>query len=363
VVEIEATWWAAWREPGGRYHRERFEGADARARAVKAEGEARRALRAGTYVAPPVEHKGSLTELFELYFNAIKHKRKAKNLKREQGAAKRVTNGFGMELPINRVSSAAVEGYRRKRTDDGRAVATTNRELAVLAAALSWAVDQGWLAAKPKIAMPNPQNERLEFLTREEAAAVILAAKGPWRSLFRAAFATGMRRGELLAMRWEWINERTGLIHVPTEVTKNGRARHIPINADMLDVLADARADAYSGAGVFHHPNGKPLTGSATWNEWARTLRKAGVRHVPFHAARHTFASWMVQAGVDLNKVRELLGHRSFVMVLRYSHLRPDHLRAAVDAACITNSEPASAPAHRGESPNVVHLTVAKVQS
>ncbi len=351
TVAIEGAWWAAWREPSGRYHRERFIGPSARARAVEAEGKARQAIKAGDYRGVAPDAPSTLGELFELYLQSIAHKRRPANLANERHVARYLTDAIGAGLAPGKITTATAETYRTRETERGLAPATINRRLALLRVALGWARSRGWVSSVPEIKNVNPHNERVDFYTREEAAAIIMAAEPPWRNAIRAAFATGLRRRELLSMRWEWINDAAGVVNVPAEATKNHRARFIPINADLRAVLDEQRRLAVPGAPVFHYGDGRPLPASSTcYFAWCRAAAKAGVRRLPFHSARHSFASWMAQAGVDLNRIRELLGHQSFRMVQRYSHLRPDHLRDAVDAACLSTSGPneaeAAEPAH-----------------
>jgi integrase len=110
---------------------------------------------------------------------------------------------------------------------------------------------------------------------------------------------------------------------------KSGQTRQIPLNDHARDVLKAWRsADAKRDDRVFTGRDGERLTDIKT--AWARITKEAKVQAFRFHDLRHTFASKLVQVGIDLNTVRELLGHADIKMTLRYSHLAPEQRRAAV---------------------------------
>ncbi|MBN2498258.1 MAG: site-specific integrase [Deltaproteobacteria bacterium] len=327
-------WHASWREPSGKYHRERFEGADGRAKAVAAEAEARKLIRSGCYQGAPTDAPGTLGALLALHLEHVRPGRRPRNVANLGSMHKVLIGSLSPDLPLAKLGTAALEAYRQGRADAGRATATINRELAALSAALRWALSKGWIQRMPRFEMPPPRNEQTEFLSRDEVARVLLVANEPMRSLFRFAAATGCRQGEILALRWSWISERTRMLNLPADATKNGRSRHVPLNTDALEALAVRRREA-CGELVFHRGDGEALNSAVAWRAWANALKAAGVRHVRFHALRHTYASWLAEAGVDLNRIRELLGHRSLGQVMRYSHLRPEHLAAAAELACL----------------------------
>jgi integrase len=111
---------------------------------------------------------------------------------------------------------------------------------------------------------------------------------------------------------------------------KSGLTRYVPLNTDARDVLRAWRREGSDGADdlVFPGPQGERMFSLKTaWQKIATTAKLDGFT---FHDLRHTFASKLVQAGVDLNTVRELLGHADIKMTLRYSHLAPEHKAAAV---------------------------------
>ena len=139
-----------------------------------------------------------------------------------------------------------------------------------------------------------------------------------------------MRFGELTALRWMDVDSSLALVTVRGSEAKSGRTRHIPLNREALEVLRTCQHNPDDPARpVFPGRDGETrLVDIKT--SWAAILRKAQITHFRFHDLRHTFASKLVMAGVDLNTVRELLGHADIKMTLRYAHLAAEHKAAAV---------------------------------
>lgn len=137
------------------------------------------------------------------------------------------------------------------------------------------------------------------------------------------AINTGLRRGELLSLRWADVDLGSKLLTVRADKAKSGKQRHVPLNAEAHAVLQAWKQQADGDAQVFQPADVKTA--------WASLLDRAGVAGFRFHDLRHTFASKLVTKGVDLNTVRELLGHGDIKMTLRYAHLAPAHLAAAVE--------------------------------
>lgn len=137
------------------------------------------------------------------------------------------------------------------------------------------------------------------------------------------AVNTGMRRGELLSLEWSDVNLVARIITVQAKNAKSGKQRHIPMNAEAYSVLSKWRAQTAGAGQVFDPQDIK--------KGWGSLLAAAKIEQFRFHDLRHHFASKLVMAGVDLNTVRELLGHSDITMTLRYAHLGPEHLKAAVE--------------------------------
>lgn len=152
------------------------------------------------------------------------------------------------------------------------------------------------------------------------------------KPLVLVALNTGLRRGELLGLSWGAVNLAAKIVTVTGGNAKSGNTRRIPLNSEALDVLTRwHRRHGRPGKDqlVFPGPDGERMKQIST--AWKTLMKLAGLIDFRFHDCRHHFASWLVQKGVDLNTVRELLGHADILMVLRYAHLAPHNLRLAVD--------------------------------
>ena len=145
------------------------------------------------------------------------------------------------------------------------------------------------------------------------------------------AVNTGLRRGELLKLRWRDVELSRQMLTVRGAGAKTGQTRHVPLNSEAIQVMKAWRPMALEPEWCVFvgSESSKPLV--AIKKGWAAVLKAAKVKSFRFHDLRHTFASKLVMAGVDLNTVRELLGHKSIAMTLRYAHLAPEHKAAAVE--------------------------------
>lgn len=187
----------------------------------------------------------------------------------------------------------------------------------------------------PKIHMPKFDNRRIRFLSPDEAEKLLNELKTRsevWHDLALFALSTGLRRGEILALIPAQINVAAKTCSIMD--SKSFRGRSVPLNPAALEV-ARKYLNTHAG-GMLFSEKGVPV------NPYARHFRNAvaacgfnrGVTdrraQVCFHSLRHTFASWLVQAGTPLSLVGNLLGHASHRMTLRYAHLSPGQGQQAV---------------------------------
>ena len=141
---------------------------------------------------------------------------------------------------------------------------------------------------------------------------------------------TGMRKGEVFKLTWSNVDFKMKQLTVAAPTAKNGKVRHIPLNSEALDLLIEWKLqDLKDSKYVFANKDGVPFDNVK--KGWAKILKAAQIDDFRWHDLRHHFASKLVMAGVNLNTVRDLLGHSSYAMTLRYAHLSAGHKAEAVE--------------------------------
>ena len=167
---------------------------------------------------------------------------------------------------------------------------------------------------------------RVRFLEREEIIKLLSNCSKKLRPIIVLALFTGFRRGEIFNLKWRDIDFRRNIITLLD--TKNGEKREVPMNEQVKTALIRVRKHPESEY-IFCGQDGKPCHDIR--KSFFTLLNKSGIKDFRFHDLRHTFASHLVMSGVDLNTVRELMGHKDMTMTLRYSHLAQSHKQRAVD--------------------------------
>jgi len=205
-------------------------------------------------------------------------------------------------------------------------VASVNRELCLLKHMFKKALEWKKIKENPLEDVRNFKgaNKRIRYLMPDEIQALLSNCDGLMRGLLRpfviVALHTGARKGELQHLRWSEVNFDLGNISLLE--TKNGDRRDIPMNETVRETLEglDRSRDL-----VFPNRNGKVIDNTQIHLSFHEALKRSRIEDFKIHDLRHTFASNLVMAGVQLNDVRELLGHRKMEMTMRYAHLSPKH--------------------------------------
>ncbi|MDO8674758.1 MAG: site-specific integrase [Candidatus Omnitrophota bacterium] len=220
-----------------------------------------------------------------------------------------------------------IEDFKLERSKTA-SPATVNRELATLKTLFNKAVLWDKLKETPAKAVTflREPKGRVRFLEREEIVKLLSNCNKKLRPIVVVALNTGMRRGEILGLKWSDVDLKRAILTLHD--TKNGEKREVYINEQVKTALIRIPRNAQSPY-VFCGSNGKPYQ-DVRKSFWT-ALRKSDIKEFHFHDLRHTFASQLVMAGIDLNTVRELLGHKDIRMTLRYSHLSASHKKHAVD--------------------------------
>ncbi len=226
---------------------------------------------------------------------------------------------FG-KFEIRSITPLDIEKFRAKRLEAGNSKSTTNRFLTLLKKMINLAIDWGYLDNNPatKVKMfAEHDNLKEKVLSDEEEQKLLYASPDHLRPIIIMALNTGMRRGEILNLKWQDVDFERRIISV--KKTKSGRTRSIPINDSLLNILEDLDQN---GDKVF------PYTYIQT--AFQNSRRRAGLHDVRFHDLRHTFASRLVANGVDIVTVQQLLGHQSITTTERYTHSNIEQKRKAV---------------------------------
>jgi site-specific recombinase XerD len=238
-----------------------------------------------------------------------------------------------LDTPLDKITALDVERWRAKQVERGLSNQTINRDVSSIKASFNRAVDWGLLTVNPLAKVRKARVDdclKVRYLTeaeevrlraaieaREERRRVERDSANHWRSergyvllpslrdivftdhvkpLILLSINTGCRRGELFDLTWSNIDLDRRILTVTGATAKSRRTRHIPLNSS-----------------------------------WRRLLKEAQISDFRWHDMRHHFASRLAMGGVDLNTIRELLGHSDYTMTLRYAHLAPEFKLKAVE--------------------------------
>jgi integrase len=305
---------------------------------------------------------------------------------------------FG-EKPIGDISKDDIEEFVASCLDNDQSIKSTRNYLGFLHSIFDFALRKGWVVANPCKTVEKPEaadaDQDIRFLDQADLDALLAATAGPrsrrkpgtaarvrrvrrlrdgekmpWRRiaaelgaaestaiylygldldeegradplivvervLYVTAAMTGMRQGELLALRWmdvDWmahrVRVRRNFVRGKFGTPKSKRSsRSIPLADDVareLDLLFQASSYQTDEDLVFAHPHtGKPMDRSQLLKRFKAALRRAGVREIRFHDLRHTFGKRMAGAGVPMRTLQEWMGHRDFKTTLIYADYAP----------------------------------------
>ena len=232
---------------------------------------------------------------------------------------------------LGQILTLDIERYKRGRVEAGARV-RVNRELALLHNLLNrckvWGLFEGENAAGSVKKVKEPQR-RLRFLKPLEETQLLEHTDERLRSIVIFGINTGFRiRSEALPLCWSEVDLARGFVTVTAAYAKNGKTRSVPLNSRAREVLERLREQSI-GEYVFSKSNGRPY--KSMDKPFAAACKLAKLSGVTLHTLRHSFASRLAMAGVDLRTIMELGGWNDLSMVQRYSHLSPNHKRDAIE--------------------------------
>lgn len=279
------------------------------------------------------------------------------------------TFSFLFNRNIEDLTLIEIEKWRNERIKSGSKASTVNRLLAALRSAINWALKRGYIDSDPLLRLEPLQEHDSDVMVRylsDDERARLLAALDTREKKLREArenhnrwleergkepmplldgeyadhlkpmvlfsLHTGIRQNNLFSLLWSDIDFAKRTMTLRAAVSKSGKTLRLPINSVAVTVLSAWReqsVNAVDDALVFPSPQtGKKFDTIA--RSWGSLMKGAKIEKFRWHDMRHDFASQLVMKGIDLNTVRELMGHASLAMTLRYAHLAPENkLRAA----------------------------------
>jgi site-specific recombinase XerD len=252
--------------------------------------------------------------------------------------------GWFREYPAEGITAHDIE---RRLDQQDWSPATCNRHRALLSLTYRLAIRNGKVKENParQVRHRLENNARIRFLSPEEETTLRTAIEAacPERiAELELALHTGMRMSEQYRLRWEDVSFARRTLTVPR--SKNGETRHVPLNKAALAALVALEKRA----------NGSEFVcgGAVEPRRWFEPVVKAAnLAAFSWHCLRHTFASRLVMAGVDIRTVQELMGHKTISMTVRYSHLAPKHTLAAVERLDAPTAEPTDTTTDTGTVP------------
>ncbi len=323
------VWWIRYADQFGRIHREKI---GTKSLAIAAYQKRKTEVREGRFF--PESFKKRDVGFVEIARDALEYSR-ARNA---VGSYKTDRWRMGTLLRWFRgrkaedITAQEIERRLAELADEGRTPATVNRYRALLSMIYSQAVRNGKLSKNPArlVRLRKENNARVRFLDDREEAVLREAIREKFpdgEAELDLALHTGMRRGEQYRLRWEDVDLAVGMISIPR--SKHGELRHVPVNSV---ARAAFKALESRGDGSGYVCPGSPGKRERDWRRWLEeAVRLAGISDFRWHDLRHTFASRLVMAGVDLRTIQELLGHKTLAMTVRYAHLAPAHQLEAVE--------------------------------
>ena len=235
---------------------------------------------------------------------------------------------FGNKL-LSEIKSIDIEGYKTYRLNKKIKPSTINREVNSLSKMFSIANQNGFIEKNPcsDVKKLKVDNHKIRFLTKEEEKRLFEAIGNHWiKPIVITALQTGMRKSEILDLNFNCVNITQSYIDVLK--TKSGKPRQIPMSDKLFNVLnSQPRIKEY----VFVNPITKNRHGNIN-DIFPDFVKKANISNFVFHDLRHTAATRMVESGIDLVVVKDILGHSDIKTTMIYAHPVPERKLKAIKA-------------------------------
>lgn len=252
---------------------------------------------------------------------------------KRNGFRKHILPALG-KLRLDNISIDSIELLKRKLLKKKLSPKTVNNLLSMTRRCLGIAVEWNVIAASPRVRLLRAPPPGFRYLHHSEVEALLDATRPErWHLMILLAVRTGLRFSELVGLEWSDINFERREIHVQRANVrgaigspKNNRTRRVFMSSDLSRNLESS----CRCSGLVFTQNGHAVSEATAWRALRRACVRAGMKPIGWHVLRHTFATELVRRGASVQAIKELLGHSSLQMTLRYAHVSEAMLRETI---------------------------------
>lgn len=297
-----------------------------------------RLARGEPLIEPEAEKRNTFKEIALHWLELdVKNNNKPSEYYNKKNVLKNTLIPYFGNMYIDEIATQNIEHYKsellRKRNLSPKSV---NNYLSILSKCLKSALETEFLKTLPRIKRLKVPPQSYDYLSEAETNILLDQATGKWCDMILLAVKTGLRFGELIALKWKDIDFKAGTLTVSRNIVhsiegspKNNRARIIPLTNEVIEMLCRKEKD---NEYIFCNSNREPLHYTYCRKKLHRFCKLAGIRIINWHTLRHSFASHLAARGVSVFAIKDLLGHSDIKMTMRYSHVNLPVLRNAIDA-------------------------------
>jgi integrase len=288
----------------------------------------------GKWFDRPVGERKTFREMMEKYMTEYScHNKTPKSYTRDKSLSAHLLRYFE-SFPVSELSPKLVSRYKVSRRQEWAKPKTINNELVLMNHALNMCVkDWEWLKVNPVDKVSKEKvNNKIDRWLRPDEENRLLAASAQWlKEIVIFAMSTGLRQSEILDLKWDQVDLFRKTLYIAEQ--KNKEKDVLPLSGKAMEILkARSSVRQLHDGHVFYNQNGGRINARNLIRAFRNVCDKAEVERFRFHDLRHTFATRLVQAGVDLYTVQKLGRWKSISMVERYAHHCPESLRPGVEA-------------------------------
>ncbi|MCX8022565.1 MAG: tyrosine-type recombinase/integrase [Syntrophorhabdaceae bacterium] len=250
-----------------------------------------------------------------------------KSLERAEICFKHLEDFFG-NCKVTDITTSWIKEYINKKQNEGLSNGTINRTLAALKRSFTIALKETYppiVTHIPYIPMLKEANPRTGFFSHEEYLAILEKLPSYIKSVFKMAYFTGMRKEEILGLKWEQVNLFDKTITLEPEKTKNNEARVLYLTGELLETILE-QFNNKKGDYVFHR-NGHKIEDFR--HVWRKAFKKAKIPEKLFHDLRRTAVRNMIRSGIPEKVAMMISGHKTRSIFDRYNIVDETDLKVA----------------------------------